>query len=160
MPLEIKLSSVPSLNELMVPEPLRKWVLDTSRRMDNAPPDFAAAAAIVVAGALLGRKVGVRPKRNDDWTVIPNLWGGLVGLPASMKTPTLNQVLRPVKRLAAEARDRHEEALKEHELDMMVVSAERAALKKELEATAKKVVSSSASRSDLDEIRADLEGLD
>jgi hypothetical protein len=68
--------------------------------------------------------------------------------------------LRPVKRLAAEARDRHEEALKEHELDMMVVSAERAALKKELEATAKKVVSSSASRSDLDEIRADLEGLD
>jgi putative DNA primase/helicase len=101
----------------MVPEPLREWVLDTSRRMDNAPPDFAAAAAIVVAGALLGRKVGVRPKRNDDWTVIPNLWGGLVGLPASMKTPTLNQVLRPVKRLAAEARERHEEVLKEHELD-------------------------------------------
>jgi hypothetical protein len=160
LPFEIKLPSVPSLNELMVPEPLREWVLDTSRRMDNTPPDFAAAAAIVVAGALLGRKVGVRPKRNDDWTVIPNLWGGLVGLPASMKTPTLNQILRPVKRLAAEARERHEEALKEHELDMMVVSAERAALKKELEATAKKVVSSSASRSDLDGIRTNLEGLD
>jgi hypothetical protein len=38
-----------------------------------------------------------------------------------MKTPTLNQVLRPVKRLAAEARERHEETLKEHELDMMVL---------------------------------------
>jgi putative DNA primase/helicase len=37
LPFEIKLSSVPSLNELMVPEPLREWVLDTSRRMDNAP---------------------------------------------------------------------------------------------------------------------------
>jgi hypothetical protein len=160
VPLEIKLPSVRPLDKLMVPEPLREWVLDTSRRMDNAPPDFAAAAAIVVAGALLGRKVGVRPKRNDDWTVIPNLWGGLVGLPASMKTPTLNQVLRPVKRLAAEARERHEEALKEHELNMMVVSAERAALKKKLEATAKKVVSASASRGDLDEIRADLEGLE
>jgi hypothetical protein len=92
--------------------------------------------------------------------VIPNLWGGLVGLPASMKTPTLNQVLRPVKRLAAEARERHEETLKEHELDMMVLSAERAALKKELEATAKKVVSAGASRGDLDGIRADLEGLE
>ncbi len=160
VPLEIKLPSVRPLDELMVPEPLREWVLDTSRRMDNAPPDFAAAAAIVVAGALLGRKVGVRPKRNDDWTVIPNVWGGLVGLPASMKTPTLNQVLRPVKRLAAEARERHEKALKEHELDMMVVSAERTALKKELEATAKKVVSASASRADLDGIRADLEGLE
>jgi hypothetical protein len=160
VPLEIKLPSVRPLDELMVPEPLREWVLDTSRRMDNAPPDFAAAAAIVVAGALLGRKVGVRPKRNDDWTVIPNVWGGLVGLPASMKTPTLNQVLRPVKRLAAEARERHEKALKEHELDMMVVSAERTALKKELEATAKKVVSASASRADLDGIRADLERLE
>ena len=73
LPFEIKLPSVPSLNELMMPEPLREWVLDTSRRMDNAPPDFAATAAIVVAGAPLGRKVGVRPKRNDDWTVIPNL---------------------------------------------------------------------------------------
>jgi Protein of unknown function (DUF3987) len=160
VPLEIKLPSIRPLDELMVPEPLREWVLDTSRRMDNAPPDFAAAAAIVVAGALLGRKVGIRPKRNDDWTVLPNLWGGLVGLPASMKTPTLNQVLRPVKRLAAEARERHEEALKEHELDMMVVSAERAALKKELEATAKKVVSASASRGDLNGIRADLEDLE
>ena len=155
VPLEVKLPSVRPLDELMVPEPLKEWVLDTSKRMDNAPPDFAGAA-----GALLGRKVGVRPKRNDDWTVIPNLWGGLVGLPASMKTPTLNQVLRPVKRLAAEARERHEEALGEHELDMMVVSAERAALKKELEATAKKVVSASASRGDLDGIRADLEGLE
>jgi putative DNA primase/helicase len=37
LPFEIKLPSVPSLNELMVPESLREWVLDTSRRMDNAP---------------------------------------------------------------------------------------------------------------------------
>jgi len=43
---------------------------------------------------------------------------------------------------------------------MMVLSAERAALKKELEATAKKVVSARASRGDLDGIRADLEGLE
>jgi hypothetical protein len=160
VPLEIEMPSVRPLDKTMVPEPLRGWVLDTSRRMDNAPPDFAAAAAIVVAGALLGRKVGVRPKRNDDWTAIPNLWGGLVGPPASMKTPTLNQVLRPVKRLAAEARESHEEAVKKHELDMMVVSAERAAHKKELEVTAKKVVSASASRGDLDEIRAALEDLE
>lgn len=157
---EVKLPDVRPLDGRMVPEPLREWVLDTSRRMDNAPPDFAAAAAVVVAGALLGRKVGVRPKRNDDWAVIPNLWGGLVGLPASMKTPTLNQVLKPVKRLAAEARGRHQEALKEHELDMMVVAAEKAALKKQLESTAKKVVSSSASRGDLDKVKAEIENLE
>jgi hypothetical protein len=157
---EVKLPDVSPLDESMVPEPLRAWVLDTSRRMDNAPPDFAAAATIVVAGGLLGRKVGVRPKRNDDWVVIPNLWGGLVGLPASMKTPTLNQVLKPVKRLSAEARERHEDALKAHEFDMMFASAEKGALKKELEATAKKVVSGSASRGDMECLRADLEALE
>jgi putative DNA primase/helicase len=42
----------------------------------------------------------------------------------------------------------------------MVLSAERTALKRELEATAKKVVSASASRGDLDGIRADLEDLE
>jgi Protein of unknown function (DUF3987) len=160
IPVEVKLPEVYSIDESMVPESLRGWVLDTSRRMDNAPPDFAAAAAVVVCGALLGRKVGIRPKRNDDWTVIPNLWGGLVGLPASMKTPTLNQVLKPVKRLGAAAREKYEEAIKNHELDMMVVSAERSALKKELEAAAKKVVSGGVSRESLDELRADLEGLE
>ena len=122
--IEIELPGVPPLDTSMVPEPLRAWVADTSRRMDNASPDFAAAAAIVMCGALIGRKIVIRPKRHDDWTVTPNLWGGLVGLPASMKTPTLNQVLRPIKKLAAEAREAYEQAASEHELDMMVASAE------------------------------------
>jgi hypothetical protein len=37
VPLEMKLPSVRALDALMVPESLREWVLDTSRRMDNAP---------------------------------------------------------------------------------------------------------------------------
>jgi hypothetical protein len=28
----------------------------------------------VVAGSLIGRKVGIHPKRQDDWLVVPNLW--------------------------------------------------------------------------------------
>ncbi len=128
--------------------------------MDNAPLDFAAAAAVVVAGALLGRKLGIRPKRQDDWTVIPNVWGGLVGLPASMKTPTLNQILRPVKRLAAEARERHQEALKQHELDLLVAEARRKAAKGHLETVAKKLSKGEASEGDLEDARAELEALE
>jgi putative DNA primase/helicase len=115
---------------------------------------------VVVAAALLGRKVGLRPKRHDDWTVIPNLWGGLVGPPASMKTPALEQVIKPVKRLAAEAQEAHQEAVKAHELDMMVAEAEKAALKKKLETTAKKVASGEASRGNLEDIRQELEELE
>jgi len=160
VPVEVKLPDVEPLDERMVPDSLRGWVVDTSRRMDNAPPDFAAAAAIVVAGALVGRKIGIRPKRRDDWSVVPNVWGGLVGLPASMKTPTLNQILKPVQRLAAEAREEHEEALKKHDLDLLVAEARRKAAKDNLQTVAKKVSKSEASEGDLEEARAELEALE
>ena len=159
-PIEVKLPDVMGLDPSLLPVPLRGWVKDVSERMDNAPPDFAAAATLVVAAALLGRKVGIRPKRQDDWTVVPNLWGGLVGPPASMKTPALEQAIKPVKRLAAEAQEAHEKMLKEHGLDLMVVEAERSALKKKLEATAKKVAAASASRGDLEEVRQEIEDLE
>jgi hypothetical protein len=157
---EVKLPDVMELEPSLLPAPLRGWVADVSERMDNATPDFAAAATVVVAAALLGRKVGIRPKRQDDWTVIPNLWGGLVGPPASMKTPALEQVVKPVKRLAAEAQEAHQEALKAHGLDVMVAEAERTALKKKLEATAKKVATGGASRGNLEEVRREIEDLE
>ena len=31
--------------------------------------------------AIVGRKVGIRPKRHDDWLVVPNLWGAVIGRP-------------------------------------------------------------------------------
>ncbi len=156
-------ASIPTAEEMepdMLPEPLRDWVFDVSKRMDNAPPDFVAAAAVVEAAALVGRKVGIRPKRHDDWTVTPNLWGGLVGPPASMKTPALEQTIKPIKRLAAEAKEAHQETLKAYELDVMVAEAEKTGLKKELEATAKKVASGAASRGNLEEIRQRIEELE
>jgi hypothetical protein len=158
VPVEVRLPDVMEFDPSLLPAPLRGWVRDVSERMDNAPPDFAAA--IVVAAALLGRKVGIRPKRQDDWTVIPNLWGGLVGPPASMKTPALEQVIKPVKRLAAEAQDAYQEAIKKHELDMMVVSARRDAMQKKLKETAKKVAESQASTGNLEEIRQEIEEIE
>jgi hypothetical protein len=157
---EVRLPDVMALDPSLLPTPLRGWVHDVSERMDNAPPDFAAAATIVVAAALLGRKVGIRPKRQDDWLVVPNLWGGLVGPPASMKTPALEQAVKPVKRLAAEAQEVYADALREHGLDLMVADAEKNAMKKELENMAKKVASGGASRGNLEAARRALDDLD
>lgn len=83
-----------------------------------------------------------------------------MGPPASMKTPALEQAIKPIKRLAAEAQEAHEKAIKEHGLDLMVVEAEKGALKKKLEATAKKVAAASASRGDLEEVRQEIEDLE
>src|SRR5215217_8367190 len=64
-PLDIQLPAVEELRQSLIPDPLSKWVFDVAKRMDNAAPDFVAAAAVVQAGSLLGRKVGIQPKRHD-----------------------------------------------------------------------------------------------
>ena len=159
-PLEIRLPAVEEFDEELLPEPMRAWVLDVAKRMDNAAPDFVAAAAVVQAGALLGRKVGIYPKRHDDWLVVPNLWGGLVGPPSSMKTPALEQAIKPIKRLAALAKEAYEEDLKNHDLDKMVAAAEKGVLKKQLEEKAKQVHSGRVPRKELDTIREKIQDLE
>jgi len=76
VPLPEGLPPVAALDPAMVPEPLRGWLGDVSERM-QIPLDFAATGAVVVAGSLIGRKIGIYPKRYDDWLVGPNLWGAL-----------------------------------------------------------------------------------
>jgi putative DNA primase/helicase len=85
-PLPEGLPPVVSLDPTMIPEPLRGWIVDVSARM-QIPPGFAAVGAVVVAGSLIGRKIGIYPKRRDDWLVVPNLWGAVVGRPSLLKTP-------------------------------------------------------------------------
>ena len=85
-----------------LPDGLRGFVLDISERM-QCPPDFAAVGAFVMMATIIGRKVGIRPMRRNDWTVIPNLWGAVVGNSGVMKSPTLSAALSPVKKLQAGA---------------------------------------------------------
>jgi hypothetical protein len=158
--LDIQLPAVEELRESLIPGPLSKWVFDVAKRMDNAAPDFVAAAAVVQAGALLGRKVGIRPKRHDDWVVIPNLWGGLVGMPASMKTPALEAALKPIKRLAAKAKIDYEDALKNHDFDKVIYAAQHKALKETLQAKAKELTLDKGSADDLKAFKKEFEELE
>jgi hypothetical protein len=150
VPLPEGLPPVPSLDPAMLPEPLREWIVDVSERM-QIPPDFAAAGAVVVAGSLIGRKVGIRPKRHDDWLVVPNLWGAVVGRPSLMKSPALAEVMRPLGRLVAEAYEEYQEAKLTYETDVMVAEATKAALKDELKKAAREAARS-GNRSELEEI--------
>jgi hypothetical protein len=80
IPLNEELLPVMALTEDMLSESIRPWIMDNANRM-QIPPDFLAAACIVVLGSLIGRKVGILPKAYDNWLVIPNLWGAIVGRP-------------------------------------------------------------------------------
>ncbi len=81
----------------------------------QCPVDFAAVGALVMVAAIVGRKIGIRPMKNNDWTVIPNLWGAVVGNSGIMKSPTLNVVLSPIKKLQALAFEDFNNAQAEYE---------------------------------------------
>ena len=103
-PIEQHLLPVPALNPDLVPAPLRTWVADVAHRM-QCPLDYCAVGALVALAGVVGASVGIRPKRKDDWLVVPNLWGGVIGPPSKKKTPALSEMLKALHRLEKSAND-------------------------------------------------------
>jgi hypothetical protein len=87
----------------MLPRAFATWVGDIAERA-QCPPDFVGVASLVALASVIGRQMSIRPKVKDDWTVVPNLWGAAIGRPGVMKSPALEEALRPLQRLAVEAR--------------------------------------------------------
>ena len=102
-----------------LPDGLRGFVKDISERM-QCPPDFAAVAVMVMMGTIIGRKVGIRPMKQNDWTVICNLWGAVVGNSGVMKSPTLGAALSPIKKLQAAAFESFNNQMVDHESQIEV----------------------------------------
>ncbi len=153
VPLPKGLPPVAELDPTMLPEPLRGWIMDIAERM-QIPQDFVAVGALVVAGSLLGRKIGIHPKRYDDWLVVSNLWGLVVGRPSFLKSPALAEAMKPLSRLIAEAYERHVEDLEAYEAELVASEAMKAALKDETKQAAK-ASRKTGNRSKLDEAIAE-----
>jgi putative DNA primase/helicase len=99
---------VPKLVDDAIPAPLREWIADVAERF-QCPVDYLAPPMIIAAGMLIGRKLAIRPKQHDDWREYPNLWGVIVGSPGMMKSPALEEALRPLKRIERDAHERYRE---------------------------------------------------
>lgn len=128
---------VPSLPPEMLPEPLQAWLQDVAERT-CLPLEFVACPALVALGAVIGRALGVRPKRHDDWLVVPNLWGGIVGRPGLMKSAAISEATKPLARLAVEAREAFEKEKLKAEVRRERITLEIAALKEDAKRSAKK----------------------
>jgi putative DNA primase/helicase len=113
------LPDVPPFSAALLPAAFRAWVTDVSERM-QAPPDFAAAGLMVAAGSLIGRQLAIRPKQRDDWNVVPNLWGMVIGRPSLLKSPALHEAMRPLMAMESEAAERHREAIADWEAGQVV----------------------------------------
>jgi putative DNA primase/helicase len=121
----------------LLPETFRPWIEDVAERM-QVPLDFPAVAAMVCLATVVGRQVAIRPNARDDWTVVPNLWGAVVGRPGVMKSPALAEPMRLLERLEARAREEFEAQQKEHEAEKLVAEASEKAAKKKMDEAAKK----------------------
>src|SRR4051812_27795750 len=95
VPIATTLPRVEPFAPELLPPALRGYVLDVAERQ-QAPIDFAAVAAVCGLAAVLGNKVRIRPKQHDDWRVVANQWGALIGRPSAMKTPAMQAALAPV----------------------------------------------------------------
>lgn len=135
-PISISLLPVEKLPEEIIPGPFRPWVTDVAHRM-QCPPDFIAVAVMIMAGSVIGAGCGIRPKKYDDWLVVPNLWGGIVARPGMLKTPALMEALKPLAALEARARKEYEAAMKEYEADKELYKAQKEALKSKMVEAAK-----------------------
>ncbi|MBP7729927.1 MAG: toprim domain-containing protein, partial [Alphaproteobacteria bacterium] len=79
------LSPVIPLPADLIPEPYQPWLTDIAERM-QCPLDYVAVAALIASASLIGAGCRVRPKKNDSWSIVPNLWGGIVGRPSTLKS--------------------------------------------------------------------------
>jgi len=135
-PLTESLKPVEKLPVEIIPKPFRGWVADVAYRM-QCPIDFNAAACMVIIGAIIGAGCGVKPKKKDDWLVVPNLWGGVVGRPGTMKSPALAEMLKPLARLESAAKESYDDQLAYFEGSKEACKAQKEAVKAKMIQAAK-----------------------
>ena len=106
-----ELLPVEELTPVLIPEPLRDWLSDIAHRM-QVPLDFSATACVVMLSSIIGTRLTIRPKKNDSWYVIPNLWGALIQRPSQLKSPPVQEVFKVLDKLETESFKQNEDAEK------------------------------------------------
>lgn len=112
-----QLKPVDKLDPNILPTSIKDAVTDIAERL-SCPLDYVAISVLAGAGTLLGNRVGILPKEFDStWIVHSGFWGGIVGLPGSMKTPSLNASLKPLYHLEEQAASQYTQDLIQYKKD-------------------------------------------
>jgi hypothetical protein len=141
-PLPNGLLPVDSFDMEFLPTDLRGWVSDISDRL-QCPPDYVAISAIVSLGSLLGRRLGIKPQTKTDWIELANLWGMFIGRPGMLKSPAMDEALKFIRHLEAEALKEYDVAREAYEAGIEAFNLRRS-VKKTLEKDALKKLGGNA----------------
>jgi putative DNA primase/helicase len=98
----VSMENVPSFSSALIPEPLKPWVMDISERMQINPASIASAALVSLSW-LISSKIGVCPKRRDEWMIVPNLWGALVSQSRYLDGQAIVEALKPLQAIYSQS---------------------------------------------------------
>ena len=130
-PIKPQMLPVVPMEDDMIPDPLLPMVKDISRRM-SVPMEYVAVPLIIVFGSIIGTGCSIKPKRKDDWSIVPNLWGGISGPPSKLKTPSMDEAIsKTVGRLETEASEDHKQTKTEWMTEQQAATMKKDVLKSE-----------------------------
>lgn len=113
----------------LLPPAYEPWLTDVAERM-QCPLDYVTVGSLIVTASVIGTGCGIRPKAYDSWTVIPNLWGGVIGAPGSLKSPALKEVIQPLETLAHEALETYQSQHRAFQMERDLYNAAKETVKK------------------------------
>lgn len=101
--------------ELPIPLFGEQWAQWIERAADSkgCPPDFVAVSLLTAMAGIMGNTRRVQPW--DGWIEPIILWGVLVGLPSSGKSPATDVVLEPIYALEQNLAEDFQGRMREHE---------------------------------------------
>lgn len=114
-PKQIKSELLPvkKITKDMLPTDVYNYCMDEAKRADNMTFDLVAVCLLTSLGALIGARVAIKPKQLDDYSIVPNLWGGIIAPPSSKKSPAISAGTRHLDRLVLQAKEQFELEQKE-----------------------------------------------
>ena len=127
---EPPLLDVPAFPMDALPDNYRAFVADVADRM-QCPVDYVAVSLMLCTAGLVGAQLAVRPQQYNNWTEVPNLWGGIVGPPGSRKSPALNETRKFLKTLEADYLTDYIKAKRLYDIEKLTYDLDLAKLRKD-----------------------------
>jgi len=104
-------------NELMPDGSFSEFIQDISDRM-QCPPDYVAVTVMTMLATVIGKSHQITPKEYDDgWCVVCNLWALILGRPSMLKSPAMEEAIKPLKRAEIDAKKEFDDAMKQYQMD-------------------------------------------
>ena len=135
-PISLTLPPVKTLSQGMLPDSLQQYVDNNAERLSTST-EYVAIPLITALASALGTKVSIFPKFQDDWEVVPNLWGAIIGNPSTKKSPALDAGMKPLRNLTYKAKAEYEQAQKEFAAQKEINEYKTKAVRSELQKLAK-----------------------